>query len=68
MNVFEKLQVCTETGRTFIVIVICKLWVLQLLLLLIINVVEPSGVQVFKNPNPLKDVEALAVLDVAVLV
>jgi len=30
--------------------------------------VEPSGVQVLKNPNPLKDVEALAVLDVAVLV
>jgi len=30
--------------------------------------VEPSGVQVLKNPNPLKDVEASAVLDVAVLV
>jgi len=30
--------------------------------------VEPSSVQVLKNPNPLKDVEALAVLDVAVLV
>ena len=24
--------------------------------------VEPSGVQALKNPNPLKDVEALAVL------
>jgi len=30
--------------------------------------VEQSGVQVLKNPNPLKDVEALAVLDVAMLV
>ena len=30
--------------------------------------VEPSGVQALKNPNPLKDVEALAVLSVAVLV
>jgi len=30
--------------------------------------VEPSGVQALKNPNPLKDVEALAVLVVAVLV
>jgi len=31
-------------------------------------VVEPSGVQVLKNPNPFKDVEASVVLDVAVLV
>jgi len=31
-------------------------------------VVEPSGVQVLKNPNPLKDVEASALLDVDVLV
>jgi len=30
--------------------------------------VEPSGVQVLKNPNPLKNVEDLAVLGVAVLV
>jgi len=30
--------------------------------------VEPSGVQVLKNPNPLKDVEASAMLDVVVLV
>jgi len=30
--------------------------------------VEPSGVQALKNPNPLKDVEASVVLDVAVLV
>jgi len=30
--------------------------------------VEPSGVQALKNPNPLKDVEALAVLGVVVLV
>ena len=30
--------------------------------------VEPSGVQVLKNPNPLKDVEASAMLDVAMLV
>jgi len=30
--------------------------------------VEPSGVQALKNPNPLKDVEALTVLAVAVLV
>jgi len=30
--------------------------------------VEPSGVQALKNPNLLKDVEASAVLDVAVLV
>jgi len=30
--------------------------------------VEPSGVQALKNANPLKDVEALAVLVVAVLV
>jgi len=29
--------------------------------------VEPSGVQALKNPNPLKDVEALAVLAVAML-
>jgi len=29
--------------------------------------VEPSGVQALKNPNPLKDVEALAVLAVTVL-
>jgi len=36
----------------------------------LINVipVEPSGVQALKNPNPLKDVEASAVLGVAVLV
>jgi len=32
------------------------------------EVVEPSGVQALKNPNPLKDVQALAVLVVAVLV
>jgi len=30
--------------------------------------VEPSDVQALKNPNPLKDVEVLAVLAVAVLV
>jgi len=30
--------------------------------------VEPSGVQSLKNLNPLKDVEASVVLDVAVLV
>jgi len=30
--------------------------------------VEPSGVQALKNPNPLKDVEASAVLGVVVLV
>jgi len=30
--------------------------------------VEPSGVQALKNPNPLKDVVASAVFDVAVLV
>jgi len=30
--------------------------------------VESSGVQVLKNPNPLKDVEASAMLDVVVLV
>jgi len=29
--------------------------------------VEPSGVQALKNPNPLKDVEALGVLVVAML-
>jgi len=29
--------------------------------------VEPSGVQALKNPNPLKDVEALAVFAVVVL-
>ena len=28
---------------------------------------EPSGVQALKNPNPLKDVEGLAVLAVAEL-
>jgi len=33
-----------------------------------LNLVEPSGVQALKNPNPLKDVEAFAVLGVAVLV
>ena len=32
------------------------------------NFVESSGIQALKNPNPLKDVEALAVLVVAVLV
>jgi len=32
------------------------------------EIVEPSGVQVLKNPNPLNDVEASVVLDVAVLV
>jgi len=31
-------------------------------------IVEPSGVQALKNPNPLKDDEAFAVLGVAVLV
>jgi len=31
------------------------------------KVVEPSGVQALKNPNPLKDVEGLAVLVVAEL-
>jgi len=31
------------------------------------DVVEPSGVQALKNPNPLKDVEGLAVLVVAEL-
>ena len=30
--------------------------------------VEPSGVHVLKNPNPLKDVEASVMLDVVVLV
>jgi len=30
--------------------------------------VEPSCVQALKNPNPLKDVEASAMFDVAVLV
>ena len=29
--------------------------------------VEPSGVQALTNPNPLKDVEALAELAIAVL-
>jgi len=38
------------------------------ILVLRLNAVEPSGVQALKNPNPLKDVEALAVLGVAVLV
>jgi len=33
-----------------------------------VKCVEPSGVQVLKNRNPFKDVEALAVLDVVVLV
>ena len=33
-----------------------------------VRIVEPSGVQALKNPNPLKDVEALVVLVVAVLV
>jgi len=33
-----------------------------------VSSVESSGVQVLKNPNPLKDVEALVVLDVVVLV
>jgi len=32
------------------------------------EIVEPSGVQALKNPNPLKNVEALAVLAVVVLV
>ena len=30
--------------------------------------VEPCGIQVLKNPNPLKDVEASALVDVVVLV
>jgi len=33
-----------------------------------VQTVEPSGVQALKNPNPLKDVEAFAVLDIVVLV
>jgi len=37
-------------------------------IVLISITVEPSGVQALKNPNPLKDVEALVVLVVAVLV
>jgi len=32
------------------------------------SIVEPSGVQALKNPNPLKDVEASVVLDVVVLI
>ena len=32
------------------------------------RIVEPSGVQALKNPNPLKDVEALIVLAIVVLV
>jgi len=31
------------------------------------EIVEPSGVQALKNPNPLKDVEGLVVLVVAEL-
>jgi len=34
----------------------------------VVKIVEPSGVQALKNPNPLKDVEASVVLDVVVLV
>jgi len=34
---------------------------------IILFFVEPSGVQSLKNPNPLKDVEALVVLVVVVL-
>jgi len=34
---------------------------------LVLDSVEPSGVQALKNPNPLKDVEALAELVVVVL-
>jgi len=33
-----------------------------------VKIIEPSGVQALKNPNPLKDVEAFVVLDVVVLV
>jgi len=33
-----------------------------------LSIVEPCGVQVLKNPNPLKDVEVSAMLDVVVLV
>ena len=33
-----------------------------------LHIVEPSGVHVLKNPNPLKDVEASAMLDVVELV
>jgi len=33
-----------------------------------VKCVEPSGVQALKNPNPLKDVEALTLLVVVVLV
>jgi len=32
------------------------------------DIVEPCGVHVLKNPNPLKDVEASVMFDVAVLV
>jgi len=35
---------------------------------LCVNLVEPSGVQALKNPNPLKDVEAFVVFGVDVLV
>jgi len=33
-----------------------------------VYIIEPSGVQALKNPNPLKDDEAFVVLGVAVLV
>jgi len=36
--------------------------------ILLVYCVEPSGVQASKNPNPLKDVEAYAMVDVAVMV
>jgi len=36
--------------------------------LLRVVIVEPSGVQALKNPNPLKDVQDFVVLGVAVLV
>ena len=49
------------------VVFIVEEWTLSFTSSLVL-IVEPSDVQVLKNPNPLKDVEAFAVLGFAVLV
>jgi len=66
--------------KVFVVVVECNVMVVVLELVVevvhcggscvavVVVTVEPSGVHVLKNPNPLKDVEASAMLDVVVLV
>jgi len=67
----EKTNMCVQSFRIGCVIHIrhrVRCILVNYYNFLYINTVEPSGVQALKNPNPLKDVEALVVLAVAVLV